>query len=783
VADSTRAVRSHNRERRGASPPAPLAPFVGREREREVVCALLRHPDVRLLTLTGPGGVGKTRLALRVAADLTPEFPGGTSWVALAPITDPAFVPSATAHALGVPVTGDREPVDALTACLADRAYLLVLDNFEQVLGAASDVARLLAACPRLKVLVTSREVLHLYGEQAYLVPPLALPDLVRLPPLDELARNDAVRLFVERAHAADPAFALTDENAAAVSAICTRLDGLPLAIELAATRVALFPPAALLVRLERRLPLLTGGARDLPARLQTMRDAIAWSYDLLGPPEQALFRRLAVFVGGFDLDAAESVAGAAERPGLCVLEGIASLASKSLIRPLDDGETPRFGMLETIREYGLERLAACTEESAVRSAHLAHFLALALQAQDAWFTGDQRRWFDRIDREHDNLRAALRWAIAQRDGASAQRLAGALWIFWFVRGFFAEGRTWLEQALAIDGGTSLTARFDATFGAGQLARHRGDARRALDLAEGVLAEPEIERAPIMRALALFLLGTAAGDVNDHEREQAAYREALGLFLDHGDFDGAARTLGKLAAVAWRSGDIEGFARHSEEKLRLHRLTGSIWGAADALSNLAEVARLRGEPTRALSLRREALGCYTEVGNRLGILETLRGIATIAMVCRQPIVAARLFGAEDALRRTDGVVLAADLQARHVSAVESVRAAIDRNALASAWSAAAALSLEAAVAEALSFAPSLTLPADAPDDATARFGLTDRELEVLRLVVAGKSNPEIGEALFISPRTAQTHVTNILAKLGVATRAEAAAAAVRDGLV
>jgi non-specific serine/threonine protein kinase len=325
--------------------------------------------------------------------------------------------------------------------------------------------------------------------------------------------------------------------------------------------------------------------------------------------------------------------------------------------------------------------------------------------------------------------------------------------------------------------------RIDATFGAGQLARHQGDARRARELAEAVLAEPEAASDPLARALALFLLGNVRGDLGDHAREEELYQEALALFLDHGEDDWAGRTLGKLGAVAQLRGDVAGLERYSEEKLRLHRASGNGWGAADALSNLAEVALLRGDTHRALALRREALDRYVAVGNRLGILDTLRGIATIAAASHQPTLAARLFGAEDALRRVDGVVLAAELQTRHTSCLSAVRTAMGRAAFAAAWDVGAGLSLDLAIAEARALDPPTSPDAEPAEDAVARLGLTRREVEVLALLVSGKSNPAIGEALFISPRTAQTHVTSILAKLGVATRAEAAAVAVRDGLI
>jgi predicted ATPase/class 3 adenylate cyclase len=425
--------------------PLQPTPLIGREREVEAVRDLLRREEVRLLTFTGAGGTGKTRLALQVAADLLDDFADGVFFVVLAPISDPELVAVTIAQVLGVQASAGRPLRESLKEYLQTRQLLLLLDNFEQVLPAASLVAELLASGAGLKVLVTSRAGLHLRGEHEFQVPPLAVPDPKRLPPVAALSQYAAVQLFIQRAVAVEAAFAVTSENAPAVAEICHRLEGLPLAIELAAARIRLFPLPALLVRLERRLPLLTGGARDLPARQQTLRGAIAWSYDLLEEPEKTLFRRLSVFVGGFTLEAAEALGSAQGDLDTDVLDGVASLVDKSLLRKEAEvkGE-PRFSMLETIREFGLEQLAASGEEAPVRRRHGQFFLEAA-----RWRDEDVKAWLDRHQPEQDNLRAALVWAEAAGEDEFLVRLVlGTQWL-WGHQARADERRQWHEKALA----------------------------------------------------------------------------------------------------------------------------------------------------------------------------------------------------------------------------------------------------------------------------------------------------------------------------------------------
>jgi predicted ATPase len=534
--------------------PVQPTPLVGRVREVGVVCALMLRDEVRLVTLTGPGGIGKTRLGLQVAAELSESFADGVFFVDLTPLRHPSLVLPTIAQTLGIQEAPGQSLLERLVEGLRQKQLLLLLDNFEQVLSAAVQVADLLSACPRLNVLVTSRETLHVRAEHEFAVPPLALPDPRHLPELAALAQSEAVALFLERAQATKSDFQLTPTNARAIAEICTHLDGLPLAIELAATRIKLLPPQVLLARLGQGLAVLTSGARDVQARHQTLRHTITWSYDLLNAQEQRLFRRLAVFVGGCTLEAAEAVSTAVDDTDADVLEGMASLLDKSLLQRTErDGEEPRFVMLEIIREYGLEVLASEREAQATRTAHAAYYLALAEQAEPELSGPQQLSWFERLEREHDNLRAALSWFLEQdserRRSELALRFSGALSRFWEIRGYVSEGRRWLERVLDESRGVRSAVRAKALVGAGALATLQDDFGQAEALCgEGLALYRELgDRRG--SATALSCLGYATMMRSNYAAAHALLEEALALFREAGDTGSSVYALHRLASV------------------------------------------------------------------------------------------------------------------------------------------------------------------------------------------------------------------------------------------
>ncbi|MFN8540403.1 MAG: LuxR C-terminal-related transcriptional regulator [Thermomicrobiales bacterium] len=817
--------------------PTQLTSFIGRERELEELVALLA--SVRLLTLTGPGGCGKTRLAWQVAATARSSFPDGVWWVELAALTDPALVPQAIITALG----GQEQPDRALSATLTDLLYprnaLLLLDNCEHLIDAVALLAEtLLRECPALRIIATSREALRIPGETSWPVPPLMLPG--PLPSANGAAPHDseAVRLFIERATALMPTFTVTAANIQAIAEICRRLDGIPLAIELAAARANVLSVEQIAGRLDDALRLLKSSSRSALPRHQTLRTTIDWSYRLLPEAERLVFRHLAVCAGGGTLEVIEAICaeGAATADAdEAMVDTLSRLADKSLILvDLRSGEA-RYRLLETLRQYGYERLVEAGEEEAARRRHLAWYLALAERA-DAGLIGPQQViWLDRLEREHDNLRAALSWSLERGDGAQAAQLGAHIWHFWLFRGYLSEGRRWLERALAqvqtpvalraaVLRGASLLALYQNDDGPataliteglalwralgdqqgtghmlhalGLIAHNAGDYARAVAHFEEALPLLRAVRDRRVIGFALSGLALTCLCLDDYARATALCEEGLALAREEGTPQGIAGALTTLAIPVLEQGDSARAHRLCAEAVQIRQALGDRGGMAHTRAILGRIALYDGDPASALAQFTESLLLRRDLGDNGGIAVALEGLAGVANALHNPGDAARLAGAADAIRAQVGIPLPSSDQPFYRRIVAEIRQGLTEAAYAAAWTAGQALPPDRAITLALSLdsaAASAPPPAPAADAAplpaepatsTARhFGLTSREVEVLRLTTLGLTYAQIAERLSISPRTADAHLRAIYGKLGVTSRTAATRIALEQKLV
>jgi predicted ATPase/DNA-binding SARP family transcriptional activator/DNA-binding CsgD family transcriptional regulator len=751
--------------------PHMLSSFVGRRRAVETVRRLLGR--ARLVTLTGPGGIGKTRLAVAVAAVAQPRYPDGVWWVELAALTDPRLLPQEVARALDVQSEAARPIESTLADFLRSRRALLLLDNCEHLLEAcAALVNRLLQAAPALHVLATSRQPLGVVGEQAWPVLPLALPPARATPPLDELRSTAAVQLFVERASSVQPSFALAEDNAAAVTRICQRLDGLPLAIELAAACTTTLTAAQIAARLDDRFRLLRNGSRTALPRHQTLQAALDWSYALLAEGERVLLQRVAVFAGGFTLEAAEIVCASDALPQEMVLPLLTRLVDKSLLIADTRGARARYRLLETIREYALLQLATHDDPAHWRTRHAAWCLALAEEAEPALFGPQQLGWLDQLDQENDNLRAALGWYRSDGDAEDGRRLAAALWWFWQVRGHVHEGSDWLEALLARDSGAATPARAKALVGAGVLLWRRGETVRAVALETESLALARRLGDPQATALALHYLGIYSYERGDREQAAVLLTEAVALWRAAGPPWRLAASLARLAVVVDESGDSSRAAELLDEALALHQQLGHQWGLARTWLHRGKLAREAGNPAHATTALQESLALFRALGDQWGVVYALVELGELAWASGDLARASELL--DEALAPEHQVAYRwGRARALRLQAALARQHGDDANA---------ARLLEESLACCLELgdrpgaaAARGALAALATDHAQGWEQLTRREREVTTLLARGLTDRQIAAALHLALRTAETHVWHSMRKLGCTSRTQVAA--------
>jgi non-specific serine/threonine protein kinase len=751
--------------------PQQLTSFIGRERELQDLKGLLERS--RLLTLTGPGGSGKTRLGLQLAAEVTGGFPDGVYFVALAPVGNPELVLSSIAQGIGLRDVGDRPLLDRLRSHLGRARVLLLLDNFEHLIVSAPVIVQILQATVELRIVVTSRAPLHVTGEQEFEVLPLQVPD-VQCTTLASVAGCESVRLFTDRAHAAWPGFVLDEENAALIAGITRRLESVPLAVELAAARVKVLPPASLLARLDRSLPLLVGGARDLPQRQQTLRGTIAWSYGLLGAGAGRLLATCSVFRGGISLEGVESVCAAAIDPGVEVLDGLGELVDQSLLRRVEGSGGPRFGMLYMVREYAAERLAEMPERARVEEGHAATFLALAEAAGGGLRGPEEQKWLERLEVEHQNIRAAIDW-YQQHEPGDALRLAAAMSGFWGVRGHFTEGRRRLKALLDRHGDGTPT-RVKALNGAASLAIDQGDhqeARELLDKSIRLAQELGYRRG---EATALVFLGRNLVASESPAEAGPHIDRALQLLEGRHDPANVAVALLYAGLAAHFTGQFKEACAHYGRSFDLCRAVGFRSVGARSLQQLSQARLELGDIRGARSALEEALPTCLELGDRWVVPIMMTGFAGVAAHTGRPRRALRLAGVARGLCEAGQFSMPAVVETQLQRWLAPAR-----NQLGLVAAQIMAEGQGMSLAEAVSYAL-----ADGPEEAWhsgPRRTLTQRELEVAALVAQGLTNRRIAGQLYLSVRTVDTHVDHVLTKLGFSTRAQLVAWAYESGLL
>jgi predicted ATPase/DNA-binding CsgD family transcriptional regulator len=806
--------------------PLQVNRFIGRERELTAVRGLLA--TTRLLTHTGAGGSGKTRLALQVATDLQEEFAHGAWWVELAALSDPMLVPQAVASALGIPERAGCTVTEALSDALRPKQLLLVLDNCEHLRASCAPlIDTLLRTCSQLRVLATSREALTITGETIWLVLPLRVPDTYQPPPIEGLLTYEAVQLFVERARSVQPSFTLTPEHASAVVQVCRRLDGMPLAIELAAARLRALSVEQIVARLDDAYRLLTGGSRSALPRQQTLRAAMDWSYDLLSAQEQACFRRLSVFAGSFSLAAAEAICAGEPGEADDVLAVLSSLIEKSLVLMEERRGEARYRLLETMRQYGQDKLQECAEVAQERRTHRDWYARLAEQAEAETLSARQQSVFERLEAEHENLRVALGWSLEHQEAETAAQIGAGIFRFWLVRGYMSEGRSFLERALsgfsaknavraqALNVAAILASLQDdyttartlvqeslqlsrelaerqqtgyALYILGRLSRLEGNYAGAVSFFEESLALFREVGQQHDLALVLSGLGLTLLYLGEYERATVFCEESLALSRALGDARGIASWLTNLGVIMLARGDDKRAQELCEESLAIRRKLGYKGGCAHTLTVLGRIALDQGKYERSTACYQESLALRQQTGEQEGIATALEGLAAVAGRQGQAVRAARLSGAASSLRTLLGAPLPPIDRPSYEQTVAAVRAQLDEPTFLNAWTEGQAMPREEAIAEAVQLRarehlPPTTPPAprETPSTSPSRgnpFGLTARELEVLRRLSQGLTTTHIAEQLMISPRTADAHVRSIYRKLEVTSRAAATRAAI-----